>query len=184
MPVRKRSDISNAAVSMFFGRLGALYDKARNLEPLTYNVKTKESLLREFNNRCSYCGKKLNIRNVSLDHLVGINKFDEGLHAWGNVVPSCALCNKEKHHRSWREYLKSKCSGKVLSARTAQIIAYIKKYKYNPDFGLKIPVENLYQDVGAIAETLINLRLEQANIKIQRQLKFTKRERKQIGPGL
>ena len=48
----------------------------------------------------------------------------------------------------------------------AAILAFQKKYKYNPNLKLEDIANNLYQDVGEVAAALINLRLKQAQVVI------------------
>ena len=55
---------------------------------------------------CSYCGKKVNPRDLTMDHIVPIIRG--GKSTKGNVVPVCKECNDKKKYllpMEWEEYL-------------------------------------------------------------------------------
>ena len=106
-------------------------------------------------------------QNFSQDHLVPTNKDHLGLHAWGNVVPSCKTCNGEKLHDSWTEFLAKKARGETLSNRTRRIQSFVEKMQYDPNLNLSDFAGNLYHDVGEVAMTLIDLRYKQAEEAIR-----------------
>ncbi len=166
-----KSDISNHAIRIFLTRVGNYYDKARGFEPFIPNANQKKELLTYFDYECCYCGSEIKITTLSKDHLVPINKHSMGLHAWGNIVPSCSDCNKSKHQKEWEEFIKEKCEGKVLNNRKRKIQSFIKLKKYNPNLKLHKFAENLYKDVGEVSETLIKLRYNQAEDSINKLLK-------------
>jgi hypothetical protein len=163
---RARSDISNTAIRIFLQEVGKNYDEARGLEPFGQKKAQKQELLEAFNHSCCYCGKRIDIRTISLDHLIPMNKDHLGLHAWGNVVPCCQSCNNEKHSRPWPEFLKAKCSGSTATRRRRKIQSFVKSRRYDPNLNLHGVAGNLYQDVGAVVMTLIELRIDQAQEKI------------------
>ena len=118
----------------------------------------KRELLDYFDQSCCFCGDEIDERTVSQDHLIPMNKASLGLHAWGNVVPCCRPCNNEKQQRPWKEFLAEKAP-EYLEGRTAK--------KYDPNLDLHEYADNLYQDVGEVALTLIQLRYKQAERRIQ-----------------
>ena len=97
-----------------------------------------------------------------------------GLHAWGNIVPCCRLCNKEKHFGNWRDFIKKKSGSKFYKKRAALIRSFQKKFKYNPNLNLQEVANNLYQDVGEVSSVLISLRLKQARTIIESMLESSK----------
>ena len=111
------------------------------------------------------------------DHLVPMNKECLGLHAWGNIVPSCKPCNDVKHFKNWEVYLKTSCGSdaELCELRTGKIRAFLAEFKYEPNLQLQSIANNLYQDVGAVAMTLIDLRFKQADAVI-RQIQALRQE--------
>ena len=91
-----------------------------------------------------------------------------GLHAWGNGVPCCRNCNAQKHYKKWETHLEQICTPVEYDRRAAIIKAFLGKYKYEPNLELEVIASNLYQDVGAVAMTLIDLRFKQAETVINR----------------
>lgn len=168
---RSKSDISNSGIRIFLQDVGKYYDSARGLDPFVPKKPQKVELLGFFENLCCYCGKSLDIQSLSQDHLIPMNKVHLGLHAWGNVVPCCNACNNKKQQRPWRIFLKETAEKAECSTRMARIDEFVKTMRYDPHLDLHIIADNLYQDVGEIAMTLINLRLKQAESEIQRLLK-------------
>ncbi len=147
--------------------VGAYYDEARGFDKFRPTKNQKEQLLDFFDGCCAFCGRIMTSANFSQDHLVPMNKDRLGLHAWGNVIPACKECNAEKLHDSWKEFLGKKSRGETLEGRKKRIESFVKEMRYEPDLGLNNFAGNLYQDVGEVAMTLINLRYHQAQEAIQ-----------------
>ena len=167
---RSKSDISNAAIRMFLQEVGRVYDQARGFEQYKSGRSQKQDLLTYFENTCCYCGASIDLSSMSEDHMIPINKTDLGLHCWGNVVPSCGNCNKTKHLKHWEQYLEKVCgrNKKEYSIRHSKLLAFVEKYRYQPDIHLQHIASDLYEDVGEVASTLIRLRLKQAEDLIQK----------------
>lgn len=51
---------------------------------------------------CEYCGRKLNVSNLSLDHIVPFSKG--GRNTWSNVTFICARDNRYKSNFTSEEY--------------------------------------------------------------------------------
>lgn len=166
MGAKTKSDISNSAIRMFLQATGAFYDQARGYKRFNTSSTEWRDVLKHFENVCCYCGAKLTNDNATMDHLVPINKKSLGLHAWGNVVPCCRHCNKEKHHSDWETFIKHKNTSPAHKRRRLLIKAFQNKYRYNPNLNLTLIANNLYQDVGEVASTLVTLRLKQAEAVI------------------
>lgn len=166
MGVKSKSDISNSAIRMLLQEAGAFYDEARGLRKFNTKSDTWKEVLKYFLNSCSYCGTKLDGDETTNDHLVPINKTALGLHAWGNIVPCCRRCNKEKHFGDWRHFLRKK-SGKSYRVRETRIANFQKSFGYDPSLKLSGIANNLYEDIGEVSATLIKLRLKQAQAVIK-----------------
>lgn len=161
---RSKADISNTAIRMFLQDVGKFYDELRELTPYRGTSSQKQEILSFFDGLCCYCGVGIGLQTMNQDHLIPMNRVSLGLHAWGNVVPSCAGCNSKKQHKSWESYLAECCSEelKYEAERKANIIRFMEHYQYEPNLELEDVAYNLYQDVGEVSKTLIDLRLGQA----------------------
>jgi hypothetical protein len=112
-----------------------------------------------FEERCCYCSAEFATTAAHQDHLIPVNKTDLGLHAWGNIVPACQACNAAKHGSDWREFIVERASANA-KERMGKVQAFIKEYRYAPDFDLRDTAEELYAEVGSIAVTLINEKIK------------------------
>lgn len=55
---------------------------------------------------CHYCGKKVGVKNLTMDHVIPLSRGGKSLK--GNIVPSCKECNNKKKYLiplEWDEYL-------------------------------------------------------------------------------
>jgi 5-methylcytosine-specific restriction endonuclease McrA len=156
---RGRADIANTALRIFLQEVGAAYDEERGLPP--YDGKKHFPEVREFfGERCCYCGSDLIGGRTAQDHLIPMNKTGLGLHAWGNVVPACQDCNAKKQGREWHAYLVQR-AGIDASERYQRVTEFVLQYKYAPDLEqLRKKAEELYAEVGAVAMTLVNLKVK------------------------
>lgn len=167
---RSRYDIANTAIRIFLQEVGRYYDKARGFEPFVPKVGQKDELLDFFGHACCYCKTPLSRATISLDHLIPMNKGALGLHAWGNVVPCCKDCNNEKQQTEWRSFLSRKSPATEVDDRASMIEEFVAQKQYDPNLNLHEYAGNLYEDVGAVAMTLIDLRYKQAEAGIQQLL--------------
>lgn len=159
---KKRSDVANFAMRIFLQRVGESYDTMRGYEVFKPSHKQWEVVIEFFGGKCCYCNTFLTPENNTQDHLIPQNKQYQGLHAWGNVVACCGQCNKKKQHRVWTTYLEEICTQSECKIRRAKIESFVRKYTYKPHLELKEIAANLYEDVGAVVMTLIDLRFKQA----------------------
>jgi len=164
---RSKSDIANSAIRIFLQDVGKFYDQARGFEPFVPKKAQKEELLDYFDHGCCFCGAEITVRSLSQDHLIPMNKASLGLHAWGNVVPCCKPCNNEKQQQPWQEFLAGKASAGRASERIVRIQKFVAEKKYDPNLDLHDSADNLYEDVGEVAMTLIRLRYKQAEERIK-----------------
>lgn len=166
---RSKSDISNSAIRIFLQDVGKFYDDARGFEPFGPKVVQKDELLEFFGYQCCFCSTPIDRKSLSQDHLIPMNKSSLGLHAWGNVVPCCSACNNEKQQKPWEEFIVSKAGDKA-KERTNRIHEFVASKNYDPTLNLHEFADNLYEDVGQVAMTLINLRYKQAQDGIKKLL--------------
>lgn len=169
MPSSK-SDISNHTIRIFLQKVGRFYDEIRGLTPFSKSKGNKISLLESFNYQCCFCNIQINENSISLDHLIAINKEDLGLNAWGNIVPACSDCNKSKHNKNWNDHIMSlpNLTYEEKQTNIDRLSNYCNTMNYNPNLELNDIANNLYEDVGAVAQALIELRFRQAEEKINR----------------
>lgn len=167
---RSKSDISNSAIRIFLQMVGKFYDEARGFEKFGPNKSQKQQLLEFFDHQCCFCGRLIELGTISQDHLIPMNKEHLGLHAWGNVVPCCKDCNNSKNHASWEDFLRTQSRGQTFEDRRSRIQAFVLHYGYDPSLHLADYAGNLYEDVGSVAMTLIELRYKQAQVAITQLL--------------
>ena len=167
---RSKSDISNSAIRIFLQDVGKFYDQERGYVPFGPKVGQKDELLSFFNHECCFCGSSIDRKSLSQDHLIPMNKSSLGLHAWGNVVPCCTVCNNEKQQRPWLEFIVKK-AGALSDARIERINQFVASKRYDPSLNLHEYADNLYEDIGEVAMTLINLRYKQAEDGIKQLLR-------------
>jgi hypothetical protein len=154
---RGKADIANTAIRIFLQDFGAAYDEMRGL-PRYSKAKHFGEIKSFFAERCCYCGTDIAVGGVQ-DHLVPLNRTDLGLHAWGNIVPSCAACNAYKQGKPWHEVVAER-AGSAASERYKAIKSFVAKYDYDPPFDLANATADLYAEVGAVAMALIRTKIE------------------------
>ena len=167
---RSKSDISNSAIRIFLQMVGQFYDEARGYSKFVPNKRQKQEQLEFFDHQCCYCGRLITVDTLSQDHLIPMNKEHLGLHAWGNDVPCCKDCNNAKQHANWSEFLATQAKGKTLEDRRNKIHAFVEHRRYDQNLQLRDYAGNLYEDVGSVAMTLIQLRYKQAKDAITQLL--------------
>lgn len=115
--------------------------------------------------RCCYRDVSFDEAQAVQDHLVPMNKTDLGLHAWGNIVPACRDCNAKKQGRDWREFIIERAAAHA-SERHARVKDYLKTHSYEPALELREVAEELYEEVGDIAMTLIKAKTKRIRKKL------------------
>jgi len=75
----------------------------------------RKFVLQKFNNRCAYCGCKLTMCNLQIDHIEALDRSEprhlRGPSVVDNYNPSCPECNQSKSNKSleyWREDMQLK----------------------------------------------------------------------------
>lgn len=62
---------------------------------------TRRNIFARDGNRCQFCGKRFDTKELSLDHV--LPKSRGGLTTWDNIVCSCSSCNARKGGGTLRE---------------------------------------------------------------------------------
>ena len=73
----------------------------------------------------------------------------------GKCCTLCQACNNEKQQKDWIEFLGLKAEGKKYKDRLSKIKKFVKDKKYEPNLHLEDFADNLYEDVGEVAMTLM-----------------------------
>jgi 5-methylcytosine-specific restriction endonuclease McrA len=77
------------------------------------NKETRKFIHEKYNGHCAYCGKKITIKEMQVDHLVSKLIFslksnfiytDKELNDIDNLMPSCRVCNKWKSCHSVEQF--------------------------------------------------------------------------------
>jgi 5-methylcytosine-specific restriction endonuclease McrA len=156
---KARSDIANTAVRIFLQDFGAEYDAIRQL-PRYQKARHLPEIAEFFGSRCCYCGTEFVPGNMPVqDHLVALNRTDLGLHAWGNIVASCASCNAFKQGKPWHEVVAAR-AGPQASERYQRISAFVAHYAYDPPYNLAAATADLYAEAGQVAMALIRTKIK------------------------
>jgi hypothetical protein len=162
---RGRPDIANTALRIFLQEMGAAYDDERGQPPYK-GGKHFEKIKDFFGGRCCYCGLRFGpALPAAQDHLIPMNKADLGLHAWGNIVPACQACNAKKQRQDWRDFIIMR-AGADAGERHARVRAFLEEFNYKPSFDLRDVAEELYEEVGSIAMTLIATKIKRVRDKL------------------
>lgn len=63
-------------------------------ERIFFDTETRERVLRKSKCKCAKCGKELDMRNMTVDHIIPLSKG--GTNKEYNLIAMCKKCNKEK----------------------------------------------------------------------------------------
>jgi hypothetical protein len=93
------------------------------------------------------------------DHLIPLNQNGLGLHAWGNIVPSCGPCNAFKQGKPWHEVVAAQ-AGDSAADRYKRITEFVNHYGCAPPYDLKSATADLYAETGEVAMALIRTKIK------------------------
>jgi hypothetical protein len=159
MALQKRANIANTAVRIFLQDFGADYDEMRGFSKYVKKRDLPE-LIEFFDGRCCYCGVEFGPGQPAVeDHLIPLNQTGLGLHAWGNIVPSCDPCNRAKLGTSWEEAV-VELAGLETKRRRKRILEMRKRYRYDPPFDLAAACADLYAEAGEVAMALVRTKIK------------------------
>ena len=74
-------------------------------------------------------------------------------------------CNAAKQRKDWRDFIIER-AGADASERHARVRAFLEEYDYNPTYQLREVAEELYEEVGSIAMTLIAAKIKRVREKL------------------
>lgn len=159
MARKARSDIANTAVRIFLQDFGGEYDLARGL-PKYQKGRDLPEIAGFFGEQCCYCGADFGQGRPPVeDHLIPLNKTGLGLHAWGNIVPSCSSCNAFKQAKPWHEVVAAR-AGAQAADRYQRISEFVNRYNYAPPYDLAAATADLYAEAGEVAMSLIRTKIK------------------------
>ena len=76
---------------------------------MAINKEKRQKVYEKYNNRCAYCGTKLEYKDMQVDHFVAKRGWsEEGTDDFSNLMPSCRTCNHYKRANSletFRRYI-------------------------------------------------------------------------------
>ncbi|ACA38121.1 HNH endonuclease [Lysinibacillus sphaericus] len=68
----------------------------------------REKLYQITNGCCAYCGKKIKISEMDVDHFLPSHKFNYLSYCWLNYIPSCKTCNQSFKHQYYPKSIAEK----------------------------------------------------------------------------
>nr|DAE29747.1 MAG TPA: RECOMBINATION ENDONUCLEASE VII [virus sp. ctyMK1] len=92
----------------------------------------RKAVYEKYNGHCAYCGKKINYKDMQVDHFVPIRSG--GTDDFENLMPSCRRCNHYKRASNLEGFREKISQIPVKLLRDSYI------YKVAADFGF-VPVE-------------------------------------------
>lgn len=139
----------NRIVRLFLQEAGRQYDANRGYGRFG---SMPQSLLARFGGRCAYCGAPT--PKAVEEHLVPMNRTSVGLHAWGNIVPSCKPCNDVKSGNTWQSH------PQLDDDRHEMIATYVTEFGYAPNVEeLRIVIGKLYELADQQTRSLVEFGL-------------------------
>jgi len=120
--------------------------------------------IKEFGNRCVYCGDNNAFLQTDLLWPASIG----GVTVAGNVVPACPSCNSERGAKNWHEYIStskrvtSKKSTDEIEKQIEEIQNYMRKYN-----GDKKP------DLDAVLTQEESAKVSEQNLEILKKKKLS-----------
>jgi hypothetical protein len=149
-----KQNSAKAATRGFLELIGPRYDSINlGLAPKDLTKKAlQQRLLDDFDHKCVYCSRPLDLKSIQIDHVVPINKTAMGLHMLGNLAAACSSCNGKKLGKALDDYL---AKHSTADRERIQTLLRGRRAKFGADVDvarLKILAEDLYQDVSKYVE--------------------------------
>lgn len=153
-------DAANTAVRAYLTKLGEYYlghsFNTSNGRGMADWNKIRDHV---FEGKCAYCGDL--ISKLQMDHLIMFNREQFGLHHPGNVVPSCAGCNKRSKdtkgaYNSWEKHLSIVCELNNSKDQFFDRWNRIKKHIETGEFAYPKLKESEIKAIKIIANNLYN----------------------------
>jgi 5-methylcytosine-specific restriction endonuclease McrA len=127
---------------------------------LLTKAERRELIYRKYKGRCAYCGYKISLEKMTIDHIIPKHSFfnkitlgdvpffmrnltTEQLNHFDNLNPSCEVCNVLKSSLSFKEFIDKIKKMKYTSKnhRLKRRILKGKEFKFH--FELHLPVNNI-----------------------------------------
>ena len=68
-------------------------------------IDMRKRVYKKYNGHCSYCGRKIDYKDMQVDHIVPLNGWSEkGEDTYENFNPSCRRCNHYKRCQSLESF--------------------------------------------------------------------------------
>lgn len=158
MAKRKNYPISNAQNSIVRSILNNISEKMGTLDG-----GTMENILKYFNYKCAYTGKKLKKEEVVFDHLIPCNRKYGGLYLAGNLVPTSKEINAKKSGKDFIEFINDERNNHLFPKEKKQeVIDRLKEYQEVFEYPKDIVTEEftnrlaeIYSEVEGIINTYV-----------------------------
>lgn len=158
MAKRKNYSISNAQNSIVRSVLNNISEKMGTLDG-----DTMENILKYFNYKCAYTGKKLKKEEVVFDHLIPCNRKYGGLYLAGNLVPTSKEINAKKSGKDFIEFINDERNNQLFPKEKKQeVIDRLKEYQEVFEYPKDIVTEEftnrlaeIYSEVEGIINTYV-----------------------------
>ena len=78
---------------------------------MSFSKKIREVVYKKYNGRCAYCGRRIDIKDMQVDHFLPLRAWgieESGTDDISNLMPSCRMCNHYKRANSlevFRRYI-------------------------------------------------------------------------------
>lgn len=119
----------------------------------TISKKTREAVYNKYSGHCAYCGKKIDYKDMQLDHLIPRQRerfkrcSEEEIECFENYMPSCRRCNHYKRAHSLETFRK------MIEEIPSKLYRDNYIYKVGLDYGLLEPhdanVEFFFEKVAS-----------------------------------
>ena len=158
MAKRKNYPISNAQNSIVRSILNNISEKMGTLDG-----STMKNILKYFDHKCAYTGKKLKENEVGFDHLIPCNRKYGGLYLAGNLVPTSKEINSKKSGKDFIEFINDERNNYLFPQEKKQeVIDRLKEYQKVFEYPEDIVTEEftnrlaeIYSEVEGIINTYV-----------------------------
>lgn len=97
----------------------------------------RELVYNKYGGHCAYCGKKMDIKDMQVDHI--ISKYNHGTDDLDNLNPSCRMCNFRKQTYTIEQFrdvisLQAKTAMKTFQNRMSSVYGLIQYTPHRIEF--------------------------------------------------
>jgi hypothetical protein len=88
--------------------------RSNTIKRKTISKKVREAIYNKYAGHCAYCGKKIEYKEMQVDHLIPVQRerfgkySEEQIECFENYMPACRRCNNYKRAHSlevFRKYI-------------------------------------------------------------------------------